>query len=133
MWEAPLSLFLSRTRAQALAQRLLEEIDLKQQEVLGDDLLRGHVSLCVQHRHGLDEPVGALEPEHRGDRLVVREVLRELRKLSAERFERSERITVRLERPGPAVAVEPWRARAAERHELNGAAIPVQRRLLRAS
>ena len=42
------------------------------------DVLRGHVPLLVEQRHGLGEGVRALQPEHLGDRLVVAEELAEL-------------------------------------------------------
>lgn len=38
-----------------------------------------------------------------------------------------------LSRPGPDVRVQPWRAAVATIHQLSGPAVPVQRRLLRAS
>ena len=54
------------------------------------------------------------------------------------RFERSRlegvtAIRVTLELAGPGVAVEPWRAPVARVHQLTVPAVPVQRRLLRAS
>ncbi|MGE0599529.1 MAG: hypothetical protein AB7J35_06200 [Dehalococcoidia bacterium] len=42
-------------------------------------------------------------------------------------------VSVTLDAIGPSVAVEPWRATAATVHQLSGPAVPVQRRLLRAS
>jgi hypothetical protein len=42
-------------------------------------------------------------------------------------------IKVSLERPGPGVTVAPWRAHVANVHQLTVPAVPVQRRLLRAS
>lgn len=42
-------------------------------------------------------------------------------------------VRITLSRPGPDVRVEPWRAPAATIHQLSGPAVPVQRRLLRAS
>ena len=42
-------------------------------------------------------------------------------------------VAVTLESIGPAVEVQPWRANVATVHQLTGPAVPVQRRLLRAS
>ena len=42
------------------------------------DLLRGHVALVVEQRHGLGERVPALQPQDVGDRLVVGQELGEL-------------------------------------------------------
>ncbi|MGE3073251.1 MAG: hypothetical protein AB7N24_04095 [Dehalococcoidia bacterium] len=42
-------------------------------------------------------------------------------------------ISVTLDAIGPSVSVEPWRATVATVHQLSGPAVPVQRRLLRAS
>ena len=42
-------------------------------------------------------------------------------------------VRVTLAEPGPAVSVEPWRSSVATMHQLSAPAVPVQRRLLRAS
>lgn len=42
-------------------------------------------------------------------------------------------VSITLSRPGPDVRVEPWRSPVATIHQLAGPAVPVQRRLLRAS
>ncbi|MBK9544495.1 MAG: hypothetical protein IPO51_01305 [Dehalococcoidia bacterium] len=42
-------------------------------------------------------------------------------------------LRVTLEQPGPSVSVAPWRAAVATMHQLAAPAVPVQRRLLRAS
>jgi hypothetical protein len=64
---------------------------------------------------------------------TVGEVVSELKRLDPARLEGAGRVRVTLAKPGPLVAVDPWRAASGSAHELNGAAIPIQRRLLRAS
>ena len=54
-------------------------------------------------------------------------------RLETSRLEGVTAIRVSLEKPGPGVAVTPWRAHIASVHQLTVPAVPVQRRLLRAS
>jgi hypothetical protein len=54
-------------------------------------------------------------------------------RLESGRLEGVTAIRVSLERPGPGVTVSPWRAHVAKLHQLTVPAVPVQRRLLRAS
>ena len=54
-------------------------------------------------------------------------------RLQAEAFEGATSVRITLSQPGPSVRLEPWRAPVARFHQLAGPAVPVQRRLLRAS
>lgn len=54
-------------------------------------------------------------------------------RLQAEAIEGATAVRVTLSQPGPSVRLEPWRAPVARFHQLAGPAVPIQRRLLRAS
>lgn len=55
------------------------------------------------------------------------------RRLPATELDGVSAIRIMLGRPGPALNVDPWRSPVATIHQLVGPAVPVQRRLLRAS
>jgi len=69
------------------------------------------------------------QPMHRASEAL--DLIRE--RLDAGKLDGATGIRLSLEKPGPMIAVEPWRTPVATMHQLSGPAIPVQRRLLRAS
>lgn len=68
-------------------------------------------------------------PLHTGAEAAA--ILRE--RLDAERLAGASALRLVFDAPGPSVAVEPWRPAVANVHQLAGPAVPLQRRLLRAS
>lgn len=81
-------------------------------------------------RHGRSTAhvLRAREPFH-----LAEEAMALLRSRFGGELEGATAIRVTLQGAGPAVSVEPWRAPVATVHELSAPAVPVQRRLLRAS
>ena len=78
------------------------------------DVLRGHVALVVEHRHGLGEGAGALDAQHLGDRFVVGQELDELRDAAVVAELLLDRVLPRRSRitsSRPGTMNDVWRAR----------------------
>jgi hypothetical protein len=97
-----------------------------------DEYGQSYRAVRVELEHGayrsaiLARPV---QPIHRATEAL--DLIRS--RLESGRLEGVTAIRVSLERPGPGVTVSPWRAHVAKLHQLTVPAVPVQRRLLRAS